>query len=215
MVLRQDEMGDDVPETAVLQPLLADSAARHDHLCPRQVLGVRVALCGLRALGLVGDDYRPRFHNDNKRLLTIVETDGCGADGIMVTADCQVGRRTLRVHDFGKMAATFVDTRAGRALRVWPHPQSRQLAPRYAPTAVSRWHAYLEAYRLIPDHELLRVQEVALLRPIAAIISRPDARVVCAQCGEEIMNEREIVDRGRVLCRACAGQSYYRPVADA
>ena len=32
--------------------LLQQSSARHDHLCPRQVLGVRIGLAGLDALGL-------------------------------------------------------------------------------------------------------------------------------------------------------------------
>jgi formylmethanofuran dehydrogenase subunit E len=43
-------------------------------------------------------------------LLTILETDGCAADGVSAATGCWVGRRTLRVEDFGKVAATFVDT---------------------------------------------------------------------------------------------------------
>jgi formylmethanofuran dehydrogenase subunit E len=47
----------------------------------------------------------------DKRLLTIAETDGCAADGLAVATGCWVGRRTMRILDFGKVAATFVDTR--------------------------------------------------------------------------------------------------------
>ena len=200
------------PQPSQLQDLLQESADRHQHLCPRQVLGARLGLCGLRTLGLI--DYRDslRYVNLNKRLLTIVETDGCAADGLAVTVDCSVGRRTLRVLDFGKVAATLVDIVSGRGVRVAPSARSRELAPIYAPDAPSRWHAYLAAYQRIPDRELLVVQQVRLTTPLAQILSKPDARARCQQCGEEVINEREVRRDGVVLCRPCAGESYYRLV---
>ena len=197
-----------IPMQTVLRPYLDESATRHKHLCPRQVLGVRIGLRGLLALGLIDETYTP-FGNQNKRLLTIVEMDGCGADGIAVATDCQVGRRTMRVLDFGKMAATLVDTKTGRAVRVWPRADARQIAKAYLPEAHSRWHAYLEAYQVLPDEDLLVVQPVTLTQSLAEILSRPNLRVDCAQCGEEIMNEREVILNGRILCQTCAGNSYY------
>jgi formylmethanofuran dehydrogenase subunit E len=197
------------PAAAVLEPLLAASAMQHRHLCPRQVLGIRLALCGLRALHLAGEDYLPRFDNRRRRLLTIVETDGCGADGVAVASDCWVGRRTLRVVDYGKVAATLVDTRSGVAVRVAPRPEARALAHTYALGARSRWHAYLEAYQIIPDEELLQIQPVQLCQSPAELLSRPSARAICQRCGEEIINERQVVHGGETLCRACAGESYY------
>lgn len=193
---------------SVLRPLLEESAARHKHLCPRQVLGVRLGLCGLLALGLIDETYPP-FDNINKGLLTIVEMDGCGADGISVATDCQVGRRTMRVLDYGKMAATFIDTKNEQAVRVWPRLDSRQTAQRYVPNTRSRWHAYLEAYQLIPDEELLHVQPVELAQSLAEILSRPNLRTNCDRCGEEIMNEREVMVNGRTLCQSCSGNGYY------
>ncbi|MCP4428406.1 MAG: formylmethanofuran dehydrogenase, partial [Chloroflexi bacterium] len=154
-----------------------------------------------------------RYDNRRKRLLTIVEADGCGADGIAVATDCQVGRRTMRVLDYGKMAATLVDTKTCQAARVWPRSDVRQTAKAYLPEARSRWHAYLEAYQIIPDEEMLHVQTVELTQSIAEILSRPHIRVDCAVCGEEIMNEREVEADGRILCRSCAGDGYYIKVA--
>ena len=75
--------------------------------------------------------------------------------------------------------------------------------------ARSRWHSYLEAYQIMPDAELLRVQPVELTQTLAQIISRPNLRVACAVCGEEIINQREVTRDARILCRACAGQAYY------
>jgi formylmethanofuran dehydrogenase subunit E len=198
------------PDQEILGPLLDESAMRHQHLCPRQVLGVRLGLAGLRDLGLIDDCYRPRFDNSDKRLLTIVETDGCGADGVGIATDCVVGRRTLRVLDFGKVAATLVDTATSRAVRLAPSARVRSLAAVHAPSAASLWHSYLSAYQSMPDQELLRIQPVELTRSLAVILSKTGLRVHCDLCGEEIMNEREVKQDGTILCRSCAGESYYR-----
>jgi formylmethanofuran dehydrogenase subunit E len=193
--------------------LLDASAERHRHLCPRQVLGIRMGLFGLRQLGLL-DETGGLFVNQKKRLLTIMETDGCGADGVAVATDCHVGRRTLRIVDFGKMAATFVDTMTEKAVRIAPSAQSREMAAVYAPDARSRWHAYLEAYQVMPDELLLEWQPVQLTPSVGELISRPGVRAMCADCGEEIINEREVVGNGRTLCRSCAGNHYYLPLQE-
>ena len=187
----------------LLADALAQSSAQHDHLCPRQVLGARMGLLGARLLGI----ERP---NSDKRLLTFVETDGCAADGLSAATGCTVGHRTLRVIDFGKVAATFVDMHTGEAIRIAPSREARELAERYAPQARSRWQAQLEAYQVMPDEELLRVQPVQLSVSLERLLSKPGYRVSCEACGEEILNEREAIREGVILCRACAGEGYYQ-----
>jgi formylmethanofuran dehydrogenase subunit E len=195
----------------LLETLLAQTAARHHHLCPRQVLGVRLGLFGLKELGLLEEKEHTPYHNHDKRLLTIVETDGCGADGIAVATNCAIGRRTLRVMDFGKVAATLVDTHSGRALRIAPSPTARQEAICHAADAPSRWHAYLEAYQTMPDASLFQARPVQLIVPISEIISTPNQRAICDLCGEEIVNQRQIHRNDQTLCRPCAGiQNYWR-----
>lgn len=204
------KMSENRPDPELLAELLAESAQGHRHLCPRQVLGVRIGLYGLRLLGLAQGAHR--FQNGRKRLLVIAETDGCGVDGIATATDTAVGRRTLRILDFGKVAATLVDTRSGESVRIRPAHASRELAREQVPDARSRWHAYLEAYQFLPDDDLLVAAPVELLQPVSEIISKAGARVNCASCGEEILNERELLCDGEVLCRACAGERYYRPL---
>lgn len=182
---------------------LAASAALHQHLCPRQVLGVRMGLLAGRPL----DVDVPRT---DKRLLTIVETDGCAADGVAVATGCWVGRRTLRVEDYGKVAATVVDTVTGRAVRVIPARESRSRALGFAPDARGRWEAQLLGYQRMPDELLLVWTEVELVQPLELILSSPAARSSCTRYGEEILNEREVMTSGLPLCRACAGSAYYR-----
>ena len=190
-----------------LNQLLERSAALHQHLCPRQVLGVRMGLLAGQLLGL-------ELPQRDKRLLTIVETDGCLIDGLAVATGCYVGRRSMRVFDFGKVGATFVDTQTGRAVRIFPSAQSRPLAKLYAPDAESRWHAYLLGYQRIPDDELFSVKAVSLEVSLAEILSKDGYRVNCDICGEEIINERELRREGLILCRPCAGERYYRPAGE-
>ncbi|MGB9754041.1 MAG: formylmethanofuran dehydrogenase [Roseiflexus castenholzii] len=187
----------------LLDDILERSAALHRHLCPRQTLGARMGMLAGRLLGL-------ELPQTNKRLFTFVETDGCFADGVSVATGCWLGRRTMRLIDYGKVAATFVDTRTRQAVRIRPHPQARLEARRYAPHAKSRWHAYLDAYRIMPDDVLLEARRVELTLDLDRLISRPGARVVCDECGEEIINEREVHREGQILCRGCAcGEERY------
>jgi formylmethanofuran dehydrogenase subunit E len=188
-----------------LDELLETSAALHRHLCPRQVLGARMGILGAQTLGLAA----PR---EDKRLLTFVETDGCAADAISVATGCRVGARTLRVIDFGKVAATFVDVKTEQAVRVVPRLSVRERARAYAPDATSRWQAQLLGYQRMPEAELLEVQPVALAFSLAKLLSKAGQRATCQHCGEEVINEREVVRDGVTLCRACAGQAYYRLV---
>jgi formylmethanofuran dehydrogenase subunit E len=185
-----------------IQPLLEKSSRDHSHLCPRQILGVRMGLCGMKALGF---DAPP----DKKELLIIIETDGCFADGVSAATHCTVGHRTLRVEDYGKAAATFVDTQTGLAVRVAPTLDIRERAYHYAPDEPRHYFAQTQAYQIMPDEEMFTVTEVHLAVSIAEIVSRPGVRVNCEACGEEIMNEREIHHEGLILCRACFGISYY------
>jgi formylmethanofuran dehydrogenase subunit E len=186
-----------------LTALLEKSSACHDHLCPRQVLGVRIGLLGLDHLGFTAPP-------PGKRPLVFVETDGCFVDGVGAATDCAVGHRTLRVEDYGKVAAVFADTHTGRALRLAPRPGVRQAARAYAPGETDEYQAQLQGYQVMPAEALFSVREVRLVTPLEAIVSRHGLRVDCQACGEEIINEREVRSQGRALCRACALGGYYR-----
>jgi formylmethanofuran dehydrogenase subunit E len=185
-----------------LQPLLDLSSREHSHLCPRQILGVRMGLYAGELLNL------PLPQSD-KRLLLITETDGCFVDGLSAATGCTVGHRILRVEDYGKVAAVFVDVETARAVRVAPVLDIRQRAYAYAPDDPRHYFAQIQAYQIMPDDEMFAVQEVTLNTSIAQIVSRPGFRVNCDVCGEEIMNEREIHQNGLTLCHACAHGGYY------
>lgn len=192
--------------TQILNPemerLLRDSAALHRHLCPRQVLGVRLGL-------YAAQQFPGAFPQKNKRILVMVEMDGCFSDGVSVATGCSMGHRTMRLADEGKIAATFIDTQDGSALRIYALPDLRTRAAAAAMSAPTRWHAYLDAYRQLPAEEMFGRQQVRLNFDLAALIGVHGQRAVCACCGEEILNRREIARDGQSLCRSCAGESYW------
>ena len=186
-----------------IHELLKLSSARHDHLCPRQVLGVRMGMAGLAAIGM---DV-PMLH---RAALVIIETDGCFADGIEVASGASVGHRTLRVADQGKVAATFANVETGSAIRLAACLDVRQRARGYAPGIKDKYYAQLKGYQIMPETELFTFQQVVLDPPLERLLSRPGLRAKCTQCGEEIINERQVRVEEKVLCRSCAGQGYYR-----
>ncbi|MCP4359416.1 MAG: formylmethanofuran dehydrogenase [Chloroflexi bacterium] len=185
-----------------LQTMLEKSSERHRHLCPRQVLGVRIGLAGAAALGL-------EVPRRDKRMLTLVETDGCFADGVEVATGCTMGHRTLRLVDYGKIGATFADVKTETAVRVAPQLDVRQRALLYTPEERKKYFAQLVGYQRMPDEKLLTIWPVKLTTPVMEIVSRAGVRVHCANCGEEVINEREVMLGKRPLCRACAEPAYY------
>jgi formylmethanofuran dehydrogenase subunit E len=185
-----------------LSALLSQSASEHSHLCPRQVLGVRMGLAGLKYLGLEAPVT-------SQAALVIIETGGCFADGIRAATGATVGHRTLRVEDLGKIAATFTGLKNGTSLRLAPKADVRTRAQLYAPHEKRHYFAQLEGYQLMPEEELFNFQLVTLTTPAELIISHQNAQSVCSKCGEEIINERQVVLDGVVLCKTCAFGGYY------
>jgi formylmethanofuran dehydrogenase subunit E len=185
-----------------IELILRESAARHKHLCPRQVLGARMSL-------LAGQMLELDLPRTDKRLLVIAETDGCTVDGIISATGCHIGRRTLRILDFGKVAATFINTYTEAAIRIAPSSQSRSLALNHATDARNNWEAMLLGYQLMPADVLFFVQDVHLKISLTEIMSKPGKKAQCEICHEEIINGREVIHDGSILCRSCAGEEYY------
>lgn len=189
------------------ETLLRDAVQQHGHLCAGQVLGVRMAQCALGALD-VDVDREP------KRIIVFVEVDRCAADAVASVARVSLGKRTLKYADYGKMAATFVDTRTGRAVRVVALDSARERAADYAPHDLEKHAAQMVAYRQMPDRELFDLQAVRVDIPAFDLPGHPLRRVACARCGEGINDGREVERGGETLCRACAGTPYYEAAAE-
>jgi formylmethanofuran dehydrogenase subunit E len=190
-----------------LDELLQDAAHAHGHLCAGQVLGVRMAMLGLEKLG-IEDPHGA----DRKRLVTFVEIDRCATDAVGVVTGCRLGKRALKFRDWGKMAATFVDVSSGKAVRIAAKESSKALARSMHPEMESKNQQQMAAYREMADADLFDVQWVKVDLPAEEFPGFKGERIVCEKCGEGINFKREVRRDGRILCRACAGESYYRVV---
>jgi len=188
-----------------LEEYIQQAAVAHGHTCAGQILGLRLAMLGLKELG-IEDPIAER-----KRLVTIVEIDRCATDAVQLVTGCRLGKRALKFKDFGKVAATFVDLKTGRAVRIVAREESKQRARELYPE-LEREEGQRRAYRELPDDELFTKQWVRVELPPEDMPGYKAPRVVCAQCGEGINFKREVVREGRTLCRACAGEGYYEPL---
>lgn len=187
-----------------LDDYLREAEAAHGHLCAGQVLGVRMAMLGLKRLGIEDPPGE-----DRKRLVTFVEIDRCATDAIGVVTGCRLGKRALKFRDWGKMAATFIDVASGKAIRVAAKESSKALARQMHPELSSKNQQQMAAYREMADDDLFTTQWVKVDLPPEEFPGFKGERIVCESCGEGINFHREVRRDGKVLCRGCAGERYY------
>ncbi len=185
-----------------LEELLDESGRLHGHLCPGQALGVRLAMLGCEAVGI--DEP-----TKSGKLIVWVEIDRCATDAIQAVTGCKLGKRTLKYLDFGKVAATFLNTETGEAVRVVAREDSREMVQNYAPQGMSKKDAQLHAYTVMPDDELFTSTRVRIEVSEMDMPGHPLRRVKCDDCGEGVNDGREVTLKGKALCRACAGARYY------
>ena len=116
--------------------------------------------------------------------------------------------------EWGKVAATFVDVSTGKAVRIAARESSKALARSMHPEIPTKNEQQMLAYREMRDEDLFDTQWVKVELGPEEFPGYKGERVVCEQCGEGINFCREVRREGKVLCRACAGESYYTPVAE-
>jgi formylmethanofuran dehydrogenase subunit E len=208
---------------ATLDTLLHDAELAHGHLCAGQILGVRMAMLALSRLGI--DDPRARalpdgsLNPDRKRLVVFVEIDRCATDAIGVVTGARVGKRALKLRDFGKMAATFVDLNQPlgdhdyKALRIVALESSKDLARQLYPD-LEKNAQQMKSYRELPDAGLFSETWVRVPLPPSEFPGFKGQRVACTRCGEGVNFDRFIDRDGQRLCLACAHpeELYYHPL---
>jgi len=185
--------------------LLDESVKIHGHLCPGQVLGVRMSILGLRKIGIADPKGR-----DRKSLMAFVEIDRCATDAIQSVTGCSLGKRTLKFLDYGKMAATFVNLKTGKAVRILAKEESRNRAKNYSPEITDKYQCQTAAYKVMPDDELFEWKDVKVKTPEQDMPGRPIKRVRCDKCGEHVQDMREVHLDDKALCKTCAYGAYYQ-----
>jgi formylmethanofuran dehydrogenase subunit E len=194
----------EINNTAAFETLLQDSVKVHGHLCAGQVLGVRMSILGLREIGILD----PKG-SDRKSLIVFVEMDRCATDAVQSVTGCSLGKRSMKFMDYGKMAATFLNLKTNKAVRIFAREDSRAKAKERFPEIENKYAGQLEAYKIMSDEELFDVMEVAVNLRQEDMPGRPMRRVQCDSCGEHVQDMRELYQDGNVLCVACAKGGYY------
>ena len=190
--------------------LLKGSAESHGHLCPGQVVGVRMAILGCRLLGL----NDPKAPDQIKKIIIYIEIDRCATDAIAYVTGVKLGRRSLKFVDYGIMAATFVNLETGKAYRVVSTEESRDLGDSYAPEIMGKVQQQLEAYKRMPDSVLFRVQEVRVPIGESDLPGPTRHKVVCARCGQVVRDQREMIIEDVPVCQPCTRGAYFSSVRE-
>ena len=188
-----------------IDTLLKECERLHGHMCAGQLLGTRMALLGCRLIGV--DDPRGA---DRKKLIVWVEIDRCMTDAISAVTGVRLGKRTLKYVDYGKVAATFLNTETKRAVRIVALESSRTLADERYPDIADKRTRQFRAYSEATDDEIFKTELVSLELSDFDAPGSPRSRVICAVCEEGVNDGREVVDaNGDTLCRGCFNGTYY------
>jgi formylmethanofuran dehydrogenase subunit E len=165
----------------------------HGHACAGIALGTKMTLAAMRYLGL-----DPALKN--KHLIVFVEVDRCMADAVQVITRCTLGHRSLKFIDYGKFAASFVNLDSGKAVRATIKESFDSRGPI---EAVAAQISQLE------DSELVILEDVKISIAPTDMPGHPHQKTICQNCGERVMDGRDVIQNARTLCRACAGNRYY------
>jgi len=171
---------------------LQEAAAYHGHLCSGQIIGVRMARLALKMLA-IGD---PKKFKD---LIVYVECDRCLTDAIGTVTGCKLGRRSLKWMDYGKSAASFLNLKSGKAIRIFT--KMRMRPPEGADL--------IEFFESFADDDMFSVESVKINYCPEDLPGKPLAVMVCPECDEEILDGRQISHNGTEMCKACVNGAYY------
>lgn len=173
-----------------LDALLEKCIAFHGHLCMGQVLGVKIAVKGLELANPEGP----------KDLIVIVENDRCIADAIQTVTGTRLGRRSFKFKDYGKMAATFFNTKTQKAYRV---------RAAFDKQVDAEDTAAVKATLYLPDSKMVAWEEVKTHLHAKEMPGKPQRIVDCAGCGEKVFDGKDKETENGPMCASCLSGGYY------
>lgn len=179
------------------EKLLAEAVSFHGHKCAGIESGTRMTMCALKKIGIADPKGA-----DSKKLIVYVEVDRCATDAIAALTGCRPGKRSMKVLDYGKMAATFVNLESGKAVR---------LASTFGKNRPDDGTGAMPDFSTVPDEDLFIIQDVEMAMRPEDLPGKPVRSAVCSKCGEKIMDGREVDLAGKPFCVPCSeNKTYYR-----
>ncbi|MBF0527779.1 MAG: formylmethanofuran dehydrogenase [Deltaproteobacteria bacterium] len=192
----------------LFEELLASAGRAHGHICPGQVLGVRMGILGLALLGFEA----PLNDRNIKKVIIYVEIDRCLADALATVTGVKLGRRSLKFRDFGLMAATFVRLTDGLAYRIAVKEDCRTKATEVFPEIPNTYHREVAAYQVLAAAELFQVEQVRVELNPDDLPGANIPKLTCNNCGATIRHGRVVENAGRRLCHVCGGLAYFESI---
>lgn len=177
--------------------------SEHGPPAPGIILDIRICVLAMKLLE-IDDPEKLR-----RKLIVVVETDRCLPDVVEEMLGCRLANRTLKLRDWGKMAASFLDLTRDRAIRVAARELNEAEDLSCFP-GLERDDALRQAYKVFSDERLMQWQPIVINFGPQDLPGYRAKRVLCAQCGEGISFNRYLERDGLTLCRACAGEGYWR-----
>ncbi len=177
---------------------LREAEAFHGHLCAGMYTGVKMALYAQTLLSL------PAY--PDRDLIVVAEIDRCLTDAVMSVTGCRVGRRTMKIRDWGRFAASFVRLPDGQGVRLAQRDGTySQIAARLTAAGIDLHDRDQAApvFLAFPLEEHFAVRPVTIAFGPDDIPGKPKSKVNCASCGETVMDGRHLMIDGRPLCRPC------------
>lgn len=181
----------------------------HGHSCMGLATGYRVAEAALKKLQSDRDI--------DEEIIAIVENDNCSVDAIQYVTGCTMGKGNLIFFDYGKPVYSFVKRSDQKAVRIVPRGFDENRFPELAElrskvlsgeataeeqerfsNATAR---ALQQFLSDPLDKVVVIQETSLIIPEKAKIFNS---IICADCGEKVMEPRARVRNGQMVCLPCA-----------
>ncbi len=135
------------------------------------------------------------------------------ADAVSAVTGVRLGKRSLKYVDYGKVAATFLNTETDRAVRIVALEAARTLADERFPEIKDKRQRQFQAYSEATDDDLFKVELVSVVLRDIDLPGSPRSRVICAICGEGVNDGRELTGPdGDPICRGCERGNYYSKV---
>lgn len=178
--------------------MLKKAVDYHGHLCLGQVLGILLAERGMDAIGT----------SNHKKMIVYVENDRCIADAIQISTGTRLGRRSMKLVNYGKMAATFINTKTDIAFRVWVSGKINHMIGKIS----SDTHKKAKQYDMLlraHSEDVVSGQRVNVKIPSEEMPGKPKITVKCKICSEKVMDGRHVTVDTEPQCIACARGPYY------
>ncbi len=194
-------------ETHITGEMVRRTIEFHGHSCPGLAFGIRVAEQVLSRFGFSREE----------ELVAVVENDMCAVDAIQFLTGCTFGKGNLLFLDYGKNAYSFYRRATDSGIRIVVRPDIGCLRDGELKALLrKKGGPGLDAgeERLLAERRELRrrrimaapAEELFIIRDITGPVparARVMESLVCASCGESVMESRTRRFFGRILCIPC------------